>query len=265
MPLYVVDFEADTAHLSVEEDGAFNRLLRLCWRSPGCSIPHDPAWIMRQMRVDQETYDRAVAPVLAEFFKVRRGKIHSPRLTREFKKLQATFQKRSSAGKKGGRPSKALENKDAAKSPEKAGPKQPEPEPEPKESGGGSAREGSDEIDAFKLAAKVDPSKRALDGWIDFHVIKALERWRALGLTDSEILEVIAAVMDGRPDPPNTPTYFDKAMQRAAGRKQAGNLEPIPFDKGAKHGKPTSEQRAEERLQARLERARAQDLASGRG
>lgn len=29
-PLYVDDYEADTPHLTLEEDGAFSRLLRLC-------------------------------------------------------------------------------------------------------------------------------------------------------------------------------------------------------------------------------------------
>ena len=29
LPLYVNDFEGDTAHLSLEEDGAYNRLIRL--------------------------------------------------------------------------------------------------------------------------------------------------------------------------------------------------------------------------------------------
>ncbi|MCP5097247.1 MAG: YdaU family protein, partial [Chloroflexi bacterium] len=30
-PMYPTDFEADTSHLTLEEDGAYNRLLRLMW------------------------------------------------------------------------------------------------------------------------------------------------------------------------------------------------------------------------------------------
>ena len=61
-PMYPSDFEAKTSHLTLEEDGAYNRLLRLCWMTPGASIPDDDAWIMRRMRVDQATFDRVVRP-----------------------------------------------------------------------------------------------------------------------------------------------------------------------------------------------------------
>jgi uncharacterized protein YdaU (DUF1376 family) len=47
-PMYPSDFEAKTSHLTLLEDGAYNRLLRLCWMTPGCSIPADEAWIMRR-------------------------------------------------------------------------------------------------------------------------------------------------------------------------------------------------------------------------
>ena len=34
-PLYIADYDSKTAHLTLEEDGAYLRLLRLCWRTPG--------------------------------------------------------------------------------------------------------------------------------------------------------------------------------------------------------------------------------------
>lgn len=130
-PFYPVDYEADTAHLSLEEDGAYNRLLRLCWMTPGCSLPDDPAWIMRRLRVDAATYERVVSVVLSEFFKRRRGRVHSPRLTAIFEETNAAHKRRVSAGKKGGRPAKPLKSDDTGESNDKALPKQPEPEPEP--------------------------------------------------------------------------------------------------------------------------------------
>ena len=108
--MYPSDFEADTSHLSLEEDGAFNRLLRIMWMTPGCSIPDDEIWIRRRMRVDQDTFNRVVVPVISEFMKRQGGRVLSPRLTREFKKLDETSRRRSDAGKKGGRP-QAVENK----------------------------------------------------------------------------------------------------------------------------------------------------------
>ncbi len=130
-PFYPADYEADTAHLSLEEDGAYNRLLRLCWSTPGCSIPDDRGWIMRRMRVSEETYDRVVAIVLSEFFKRRRGRLYSPRLSAIFEETNAAHKRRVEAGRKGGRPSKALKTNEAEQSNAKAMPKQPEPEPEP--------------------------------------------------------------------------------------------------------------------------------------
>lgn len=133
-PMYPADFEADTSHLTLEEDGAYNRLLRLMWMTPGCSLPDDAAWIARRMRVDAATFARVIGPLIDEFFKRQNGRIISPRLRSEYAKADETYKKRSEAGKKGGRP-KAIENKQeqqkAGLSQAKAGPKQPEPEPDP--------------------------------------------------------------------------------------------------------------------------------------
>lgn len=108
-PMYPADFEADTSHLTLEEDGAYNRLLRLSWMTPGCSLPDDDAWIARRMRVDAETFERVVAPILSEFFERRGGRVRNRRLSREYEKADETYRKRSAAGKRGGRP-KAIEN-----------------------------------------------------------------------------------------------------------------------------------------------------------
>lgn len=147
-PLFPADFEADTSHLTLEEDGAYNRLLRLMWMTPGCSLPDDPAWIARRMRVDMVAFLRIVEPLIAEFMQRKNGRIYSPRLTLEFQKADETYKRRSDAGKKGGRPKavgKIEEKQKAGLSREKAGPKQPEPEPEIEE------RE-----------AKASPKKRAV-------------------------------------------------------------------------------------------------------
>jgi uncharacterized protein YdaU (DUF1376 family) len=133
-PMYPADFEAKTSHLTLAEDGAYNRLLRLCWMTPGCSIPDDDAWIARRMRVSSADFANVVRPLIAEFFRREKGRVVSPRLREEWEKVSETYAKRSEAGKKGGRP-KGVENKQeqgkAGLSRAKAGPKQPEPEPEP--------------------------------------------------------------------------------------------------------------------------------------
>jgi len=135
MPFYVSDYEADTTHLTIEEDGAYNRLLRLCWRTPGCSIPNDEAWIMKRVRVDVETFETVVKPVIDEFFRTEKGRVFQVRQMREYKKTQAKARTARENGKKGGRPAKHMKDKENSKpsglfslNPEKG-----YPEPEPKE------------------------------------------------------------------------------------------------------------------------------------
>lgn len=91
--LYPTDFEAKTSHLTLEEDGAYNRLLRLCWMTPGCSLPDDNAWIMRRMRVDQDTFNRVVLVVLDEFFTRKSGRVINENLN-EWQSLARKDEKR---------------------------------------------------------------------------------------------------------------------------------------------------------------------------
>jgi uncharacterized protein YdaU (DUF1376 family) len=111
MPFYVDDFEAHTAHLSLEEDGAYNRLLRLCWRSPGCSVPYDPAWLARKLRISQADYERVAAPVIAEFFTIAKGRMWQKRQRQEHAYVSTLIERRKAAGSKGG-VARALKRKD---------------------------------------------------------------------------------------------------------------------------------------------------------
>ena len=109
LPLYVNDFEGDTAHLNLEEDGAYNRLIRLCWRTPTCSIPNDPKWIIKRLRIDQAQYDDVVKPIIEDYFTIKKGRVFQKRLQKEFDKISNTILERKKAGKKGGN-AKALNN-----------------------------------------------------------------------------------------------------------------------------------------------------------
>ncbi len=134
-PLYPKDFEAKTSHLTLEEDGAYNRLLRLCWLTPGCSLPDDPAWIARRMRIDAATFDRVVAPLLDEFFTRAKGRLVNRKLTEVFNESNEKHSRRVEAGKLGGRPDKSMQIKEKTQSNAKAMPKQPEPEPDKEDMG----------------------------------------------------------------------------------------------------------------------------------
>jgi len=129
-PMYPTDFEADTSHLTLAEDGAYNRLLRLMWMTPGCSLPDDDAWVMRRMRCTTAEDVAIVTGIIAEYFQRKAGRIISPRLAKEYQKTDLAHRKRVDAGSRGGK-AKALQSKGKASSNAKAMLYQPEPEPEP--------------------------------------------------------------------------------------------------------------------------------------
>lgn len=113
---YPADFEADTSHLTLAEDGAYNRLLRLCWLTPGCSLPDDEAWIFRRCRAHTEDDKQAVLTVLNEFFRRENQRVFNPRLNTEFEHVQTRRQTCSKNGQKGGRPKGALKTKEKERS-----------------------------------------------------------------------------------------------------------------------------------------------------
>lgn len=160
-PMFPSDFEAKTSHLTLEEDGAYNRLLRLMWMTPGCSLPDDDAWIMRRMRVDKDTYERVVRVVIDEFCVRENGRVSNAKLTEVFEDTKTRHEKRVSAGSKGGK-AKALKTNKTEPSNAKAMLKQPKPKPKPNLS-------TNVESDARERAAPQRKSKRATklpDGWV---------------------------------------------------------------------------------------------------
>lgn len=246
-PLFVVDYEADTTHLSMEEDGCYMRLLRLCWRTPGCSIPNDPAWIARRLRISADDYDRVAAIVISEFFKCEKARLFSPRLSDEHARISDTFEKRSNAGKKGGRPAKSLKTKDTAQRLDKAGPKQPELEPEPYIPVG---TEGPSE-------AQIDPAKLVFDSGVS--LLKAagktdgaargiIGRWRR-DHGDATIIEAIGNCQrSGASEPVSWITASLASGPRGSGGKRpAQSGRERTFDLLAV---PSPKPRAAERLDA---------------
>lgn len=136
LPLYVDDYDAHTAHLSAEEDGVYMRLLRLAWRTPGCSLPNDPAWIARKIRLSAADFERVAKPVIEEFFKVKRGRLVQGRLKDEYDDISRKKAARKEAGKKGGS-AKALKTQENVSSNATVLPADtrafPNPEPEPED------------------------------------------------------------------------------------------------------------------------------------
>jgi uncharacterized protein YdaU (DUF1376 family) len=110
MPLYVNDYEGDTAHLTIEEDGMYSRLLRLCWRTSGCSVPHDKEWLIKKLRINEVQYTETLEPLINDYFKIKKGRVLQGRQQKEFKRIIKKLLSKKRNGKKGG-DAKALKSK----------------------------------------------------------------------------------------------------------------------------------------------------------
>ena len=119
------------------------------------------------------------------------------------------------------------------------------PEPSGTLGGGGDAREADqqDEFEEILESAGVDWRKDITGKWLGSAPRWAVSRWRDLGLSQAEILIVLA---ESRPrnGAPGSLAYFDQAMQRAAGRKKVAPLSPIIPTGGALHADPAAKRRA---------------------
>jgi len=104
MPLYVAEWDADTAHLSNEEDGAYGRLTRYYWRNG--PLPDDDKMLARIVR-DQRAWKR-LRPIMLQFFRVVDGQWRHKRIDAERDRALRFVESRRANGAKGGRPPKNL-------------------------------------------------------------------------------------------------------------------------------------------------------------
>lgn len=102
-PLYVGDFEADTSHLTPEQDGVYNRLLRAMWRTPNCALPYDEAELRRRLRLNAQQWKRSAVPVIEDFCRIEGGFIYNNRLREEWRKAEDAYSRRAKAGARGGK------------------------------------------------------------------------------------------------------------------------------------------------------------------
>jgi len=139
---YVKDMHAKAAHLNLAEEGAYHRLLRLCWMRNTCSIPSDEAWIFKHMRVRNNTEEQQIVrDILEEFFTLKAAEYLNKRLTEVHANSNEKHARRVEAGKKSAenrkksqkniKKTKPLKTKENLGSNAGALMQQPEPEPEP--------------------------------------------------------------------------------------------------------------------------------------
>lgn len=132
LPLFTDAYIADTAHLTMEEHGAYLRLLMFAWRTKGCKLANDDVFLARTLGISAAKWLKLKPNVMA-FWTLSGGSWTQRRLSKEYGFVAERVKKRRAAGKQGGRP-KSLENQETSKakgSQEKSKPKAPNPNPNP--------------------------------------------------------------------------------------------------------------------------------------
>lgn len=109
-------------------------------------------------------------------------------------------------------------------------------------------------IGADPVSGMVGPNGKMIGTRAD---MEEAARWTALGLSLEDQIAVIREVMASAPEPPRSFSYFTPAMQRLAGARQAGPLQPSqPSKRGNRsHARGPSDAEigtAAERLYRRL-------------
>ncbi len=87
--LHIGDYEAATAHLTMLEDAAYGRMLRVYYRTEA-PLPADIKKVCRLMRAQSKPERDAVEQVLREFFELQEDGWHQTRADAELHQFRAT-------------------------------------------------------------------------------------------------------------------------------------------------------------------------------
>lgn len=128
MQLYVADYLGDTRHLTTEQHGAYLLLLMTMWRSDGV-LSDSPAKLARIAGLTVARWHKISDDVLA-FFTPCEGGITQGRLAAELTIADEKSEKRSQAGRAGGRAKALKDNKSAVANATRLPCHSPEPEPD---------------------------------------------------------------------------------------------------------------------------------------
>lgn len=228
LPLFCDAYLADTMHLSLEEHGAYLKLLMITWRNNGQPLPDENERMARMLGVTLGRWRDRLRPALAPFFDLSDGTWRQKRLEKEWAYVMRRAAIARENGTKGAR-LKGLADKDDA---------QPAGGPD-------AAREGDSQPQAQPQTQPHDqvPDARLVDVWerlIALLRVPASRRgqyamapvgaWLAAGADpDRHILPVVARVLAkrGAKAAPRTLAYFDEPVREALGCADAGAA-PLP-------------------------------------
>jgi uncharacterized protein YdaU (DUF1376 family) len=99
-PFFINDYRRDTYHLTLEEDGAYRRLIDE-YMVTRAALPNDDAALARIVGIPKTEWDR-LAPVVRRFFRMRNDKLFHKRCEQEIRAQNARHNRNSERAKKGG-------------------------------------------------------------------------------------------------------------------------------------------------------------------
>lgn len=105
----IKDWTRSTAHLSIEEEGVYRRLIDHYYESE-MPIPKETQWVIRRLRLG--SHEEALGIILDEFFDLKDDGYHHGRCEQELDLYRAKADVNRENGKRGGRPKKPTENPD---------------------------------------------------------------------------------------------------------------------------------------------------------
>jgi uncharacterized protein YdaU (DUF1376 family) len=112
LPLWTDAYLGDTMHLTLEEHGAYLKLLIIAWRSPDCALPNDDARLARMLGITPKKW-ATIKPGIAAFFTIDKTHWTQKKLTKTRRAVADSSSKQSSRAKARWE-RKPLENNDGA-------------------------------------------------------------------------------------------------------------------------------------------------------
>jgi uncharacterized protein YdaU (DUF1376 family) len=100
MPLFVDAYLGDTMHLSLEEHGAYLKLLMIAWRTKDCALPDDDRRIATMLGVTAKRWTEILRPSIAPFWDIAEGRWTQKKLLKVRQHAESVSEKRKEAGGK---------------------------------------------------------------------------------------------------------------------------------------------------------------------
>lgn len=102
LPLFVREYLVDTTHLTIDQSGAYLHLLMHAWVKGG-TLPDDEKQLAAMAKCTVKKW-RSIRAAIEDFWIIENGTWVNKRLSRELQFVRGKIEKRSAAGKRGGRP-----------------------------------------------------------------------------------------------------------------------------------------------------------------